>query len=374
MTNYFPTKLATGLAFCNRLEELKRLKYNLETVSPTLILSPRRYGKTSLSLKAFEQLGWPYIQIDLYKAFSEEDIEKFILRGIGLLLGKLEKTPQKLVALAADFFSNLNVSVSIEKEGLSLDFSKRKKSPTEVILNALERLHGLAEKRQKKIIVYLDEFQVVGQVCSNYAIEAVIREVAQKSQYIAFVFSGSDRHLIEQLFSDKKRPFYKLCDVISLDRISELSYEKQLQKASVEKWGSELSKETVAAILGYTERHTYYLNKLCSILWQDKHPTPGLVAKTWNNFVLENKSPVERELSLLTTNQRKILTLIAEKNEVVEPFGKAFLSELNMSNSSAARAMKLLVNKDYILVDSANNHYKVLDPLIKSVLSKQSYE
>ena len=332
-------------------------------------MSPRRYGKTSLCLRAFEQLRWHYAQVDLYKAFSEEDIEKFILNGIGLLLGQLEKAPKKLISLAADFFSNISVSVSIEKEGLSLDFSKRKKSSAETILQSLERLHALAEKRRKKIIFYLDEFQVVGQVCSTYAIEAVLREVAQKSKYISFVFSGSDRHLIEQMFNDKKRPFYKLCNVIRLDRISEHDYEKQLQKASIEKWNNELSKETIEEILFYTERHAYYLNKLCSILWQDKQPTPSAVSKAWNGFVLENKSPVERELSLLTTNQRKILTFISEKGEIFEPFGKAFLSKLEMSNSSAARAMKLLMDKDYILVDPENNVYKLLDPLMKSVLS-----
>src|SRR3990167_643207 len=97
MVNYFPTKLAKGLAFCNRQAELNRLKYNIETVNPALIISPRRYGKTSLALRAFELLNWPYVQVDLYKAFSEEDIEKFILNGIGILLGKLEKTPKKLI-------------------------------------------------------------------------------------------------------------------------------------------------------------------------------------------------------------------------------------------------------------------------------------
>ena len=369
MTNYFPTKLAKGSAFCNRREELTRLKYNIEAINPVLILSPRRYGKTSLSFRAFEQLKWPYVQVDLYKAFTEEDIEKFILNGIGVLLGKLERAPKKLIALAADFFSNIHISVSIEKDGLSLDFSKRKKTPAENILKALERLHDVAEKRRKKIILYLDEFQVVGEVCKDYAIEAALREVAQKSEYVAFVFSGSDRHLIEQLFNDKKRPFYKLCDVITLDRISGADYEHHLQKASLEKWSSELSRNTVEMILEHTERHAYYLNKLCSILWRGNQPTPNMVSDVWINFVSENKSPIERELSLLTINQRKILTVIAEENGIIEPFGKVFLSKINMSNSSAARAMKLLLEKDYVLVEGKNNKYKILDPLIKCVLA-----
>jgi len=204
MTNYFPTKLATGLAFCNRKQELKRLKYDINQGNPVLIISPRRYGKTSLSLKVFEQLKLPYVQVDLYKAFSEEDIERFILNGIGVLLGKLEKTPKKLIALAGEFFSNIHIDVSFEKEGLRLDFSKRKKTPTENILKSLERLDALAKKRNKKVILYLDEFQSVGEVCDNHAIEASIREAVQKTTYVSYVFSGSDRHLINQMFNDKK--------------------------------------------------------------------------------------------------------------------------------------------------------------------------
>jgi uncharacterized protein len=370
MVNYFPTRLATGLAFCNRKKELQRLKYNIKGNNPILIISPRRYGKTSLCLKAFDQLKLPYTKIDLYKAFSEEDIERFILNGIGALLGKLEKTPKKLIALAGDFFSNIHVNVSIAKDGLKLDFNKRKKTPKENILNALEKLHKIAEKRQKKVILYLDEFQVVGEVCSNYAIEAVIREVAQMSEYISFVFSGSNRHLIQQQFHDKKRPFYKLCDEINLDRISETDYEKHLKKASVDKWGCELHNNTVSTILQHTKCHAYYFNKLCSILWQGNQPTPKLVDSAWINFVDENKSAIERELSLLTINQRKILTILAEEDGVIEPFGKAFLSKINMSNSSAARSIKPLLNKDYICVDNKSNAYVILDPLIKDVLAK----
>ncbi len=369
MTNYFPTKLAKGYAFCNRKIELTRLKHDIDTVAPALIISPRRYGKTSLSLRAFEQLKISYVQVDLYKAFCEEDIERYILNGIGVLLGKLETAPKKLITLAGEFFSNIHINVSIEKEGLKLDFSKRNKSPVDNILNALEKLHELAKKRKQKVILYLDEFQSVGEVCSNHAIEAAIREVAQKSEYICFVFSGSDRHLIEQMFNDKKKPFYNLCDVISLDRISETDYVAYLQKASKARWANTLLQKTIDEIIRCTERHAYYLNKLCSLLWLQDQPTLNCVRTTWDSFVIENKSAVERELALLTINHRKILTHIAKRDGVKEPFGKLFLSQINMSNSSAARAMKLLIDKDYIFISPDTNEHRVLDPLMRSVLA-----
>lgn len=369
MNDYFPTKVAKGVAFCNRQQELKRLKYNIDAVNPVLIMSPRRYGKTSLSLQALSQVKLPYVIVDLYKAFSEEDIERFILNGIGTLLGSIEKKHKQLISLASDFFSTLHVNVSIEKYGLQLDFSKRKISPAENILNALKKLHDLAEKRQKKIVLYLDEFQSIAEVCQDHTIEAAIREVAQQSEYIVFLFSGSDRHLIEDIFGDKKKPFYNLCDIITLGRISEEHYTRHLHKASNEKWGKPPTQDVIDRIFLYTERHSYYFNKLCSLVWQGDFPTVDAIDNCWENLIIENKSIIERELGLLTLNQRKILTLMAELDGTEEPFGRQFLSQINLSNSSASRAMQLLINKDYIYLPPDQSLYKLLDPLMKSTLA-----
>jgi AAA+ ATPase superfamily predicted ATPase len=90
--NLFPTYLALGDAFCNRKIELKRLMANIQGTNPTLLMLPRRYGKTSLAIKAFEQLGFPYAHMDLYKALAEEEIERVILNEIGQLLAQLETT------------------------------------------------------------------------------------------------------------------------------------------------------------------------------------------------------------------------------------------------------------------------------------------
>ena len=70
MNYYFPTYLAIGNAFCNRTEELKRILYDLKKGIPVLLISPRRYGKTSLAMRAFEKLKYTYAHIDLYKAFT----------------------------------------------------------------------------------------------------------------------------------------------------------------------------------------------------------------------------------------------------------------------------------------------------------------
>jgi AAA+ ATPase superfamily predicted ATPase len=366
--NYFPTYLAQGKAFCNRKEELSRIIYDLKGNTPILLISPRRYGKTSLALKAFEQIKWPYAHVDLYKALNAEDIEKFILNGIGKLLGTLESAPKKLLHLVSDFFSSMQIKVVLEKAGIQLEFNQRKQTAPDIILKSLEKLHELAKKKKKNVILYLDEFQVMAEVINNNSIEAAIREAAQKSTHVAYVFSGSNRHLMEQMFYDRNKPFYKLCDQIKLDRISEKEYEKYIQIASKRTWRKKITKDALEKIFELTESHSYYVNKLCSLLWQrNKPPTPNEILSTWHNFVLENKSLIERELALLSINQRKLLIFLASIEKTDELFSKQLTQQINLSSSSIQRAIEPLIEKDYVYIDETK-FYRILDPLIKDVL------
>jgi AAA+ ATPase superfamily predicted ATPase len=216
--------LLWAVLFVIERKSLKRILYDLNGNTPILLISPRRYGKTSLALKAFEHIKWPYAHVDLYKALSEEDIVKYILNGIGQLLGQIESAPKKLMLLAGEFFSSLHIKVVIEQAGFQLEFNQKNPNAPDVILKSLEKLQELAFKKNKRVILFLDEFQVLGEVINNNSIEAVIREAAQKSTHVSYLFSGSNRHLMEQMFYDRKRPFYKLCDQIKLERIHEKDY------------------------------------------------------------------------------------------------------------------------------------------------------
>lgn len=369
MINYFPTTLARGESFCNRKSELQRVTYNLEKGIPVLLISPRRYGKTSLALQALEQGHLTYAHVDLYKALSEEDIEKFILNAMGELLSKIETIPQKLIQLASDFFAELKISVLIEKAGLRLDFNRKKMKSGEIILKSLEKLDEIAKKKKCRLVLFLDEFQVVGEVVEHHTIEAVLREAAQKATHISYVFSGSNRHLMEQMFYDKKRPLYKLCDNIKIDRINKQEYKSYIQHASQKTWHHHLSDDTLAAIYEFTECHPYYINKLCSLLWmQQTIPNVKSASAIWDNFVFENKSVTERELSLLSINQRKILIFLSTQGPLKELTSKNVISALSLAPSSIQQATQQLIEKDYIYIDK-DGCYCVLDPLIKGVLS-----
>lgn len=96
------------------------------------------------------------------------------------------------------------------------------------------------------------------------------------------------------------------------------------------------------------------------------------IVATWHRFVLENKSNVERELSLISINQRKLLIYLSNQEQTKELFSKITTQQIDLTSSSVQRAVVTLIEKDYVYID-ADKSYRVLDPLIKSVLQSLPY-
>src|SRR5689334_9795680 len=95
--NYFPLGLAKGKAFCNRVLERKQLKNNIERNKHTIVISPRRYGKSSLVLYSIEENAFVYERVDLFVAVSAKTIEDQILKGVKNLITKVTTAPEQAV-------------------------------------------------------------------------------------------------------------------------------------------------------------------------------------------------------------------------------------------------------------------------------------
>jgi hypothetical protein len=236
-----------------------------------------------------------------------------------------------------------------------------------VILEILEKDELLAKQEKKLVILFFDEFQSIGQATDNHAIEAVLRQVAQLTDSIAFIFSGSNRHLLQQFFDDKNRPFYKLCERMTLNRIKEDHYKKHIAAISVERWGEAVTEETLAAIFEYTERHPYYLNVLCSRAVLANFPSVESIQSIWNQYVVEERSSVSAELELLSKNQKKLLTVLSRVGGTTSPMGREFLGQAHMPKASVEQALLFLEKRDYVHRMS-DGEVRVADPLIQSVL------
>lgn len=370
--NYFPRGIAKQKAFCNRVKERKRLINNIQTGQHTLLISPRRYGKTSLATYSIKETGYPYADADLFVAIDAEHIERRILACIKEAMKKICNSAEQILHLLTGYFKKLESRWTIGTQGMNLVLSPNDDGadPATTIMESLLALEYLLEKKKKRAVIFLDEVQEIGKLASGRGIEGAIRHVAQQTSYISFIFSGSNRHLLQHMFYDSARPLYKLCDRITLERISERDYREHIDKLSQKRWGKKISNKSFDALFLLTERHPYYLNNLCLRLWDSDiktPPTPKQIESTWHELSNEEQLDVSRELSSLSNGQKKLLIAIStgQKDKLTS---KDFLKKIDMTGASIVEALKVLTKKDYI--EKQEDGYYLIDPLIKTVLNK----
>lgn len=365
--DYFPLGLAQGAAFCNRQAEMQRLLTNISHAKPTLIMSPRRYGKTSLALNTIAKSKLPFAHIDFFSEISPADIENSIMKGMGIAISKIIPAPKRALKAAQEFFAEMKVKLAIQGTGATIEFERQSREPQN-LKAVLAKFDSLVKKHNKKVVLFMDEFQRLNQIQGDISIEGTIRHIAQQSKNIIFIFSGSNRHLLKQMFEDRSRPFYKLCDRIILDRISAEHYKLYIQHAGKQHWRQAVVEEVIELILSLTELHPYYVNSVCSRLWLNKKPpTVHEVNAYWDRLAIEDRSQIAAELDLLSNNQRKLLISLARHGNTSVPLSKEFSRLANLSTSSVAQALAVLEEKDYIYQD-ANGYYNLIDPLMKKVI------
>ena len=291
------------------------------------------------------------------------------MRGIGKLISSLETAPKKALALAVDFFSGTHIRAVLSKMGISIEIDNQREKPSQRILKVLERLEKLSETTQQKLVLFFDEFQCIGEIADDQSMESVLRQVAQLTQSISFVFSGSNRHLLNQLFEDRKRPFYKLCERITIERIENSHYKQHIQKAAFDIWKNPLDELVFESLFACSERHPYYINLLCSRMFLKKdQPSAEVVENMWAQYVREERSSVASELDMLSRNQKKLLTMLAREHGTNAPLGQDFVQKSRISKATIAQALGFLEKHDYV-EKSPTGQVTIIDPLIKTVLS-----
>ena len=366
----FPAGIATGASFCNRTAEREQLMECLKNNEHIVLISPRRYGKTSLISQVIFDTAIPAVSIDFLLAPDAEYIKEAILKGVAelcsILLSKVASLKERIFAVLADF----NPKLTLSAMGQKLELSSRSISPS-TITEALLALETAAKEAKAHIVFVMDEFQQIATLHDNHTIEASIRHAVERSRYVTYFFSGSNRHLLEQMFNDKTRPLYHLCDLIKLERISGCELGKFIGASATKRWSGGLTNEAIEAIIYLTRCHTFYINSLCRLLWKKKSvPTAAEVKAFWHDYVYKQQWIVN-DLAGLTPNQRKIVAALAQK-PVAEIYGPYIRKETGLVPSSIGKTVKSLEKMDMIYKD-ADGKYKVLDPATLYFLVTKSY-
>jgi hypothetical protein len=238
---------------------------------------------------------------------------------------------------------------------------------------SLKAIMDYLEHRKKKVIVAIDEFQQV-RTYEGVQFEALLRSCIQPLQNVQFIFSGSKRHVMSDMFIGEKSPFYESASIYPLDKISHDSYHAFIKK-QFEDQGKHILDDAVDAILEWTRRHTYYTQFLCNRVFQAARKEATLldVFRCSDVILDENADAFLERRDLLTAKQWDYLIAVAKEETLSRPTAAEFLQKYRLgAPSSSLRTLDSLVEKELVLETKtpAGNSYCVYNVFLSRWLER----
>ena len=370
MPRYFPQGIAVANSFCNRIQEKAFLKKSIKAHEHLVLIAPRRYGKTSLIVQVLDENNFSGARIDFFFVLTQAEVSKAIADGVSKIINTLLPKTKKACNKLVDSIIKLNPKLTINLLGQKLEIST-KQTAERSISELLLALDQFAAQTKKPCVVIFDEFQQIGELKERHSVEAAIRHAVERSQYVSYIFCGSKHHLLNEMFSNKSRPLYHLCDLMTIDRIATSDYYRFLNKMARSRWRKSLVDDVINEITYLTENHPYYVNALCRRLWHEsKIPTIKDVRNVWDNYVNQQGVWIADDLSKLTLNRRKVITALAYE-PTNEPQGQAFSEKVGLTPSGIQKCLVDLQKLDVIYLNK-KGYYCVLDPAVAYFIRQHS--
>jgi uncharacterized protein len=372
---YFPLGLAKGKTFLGRKSEALLLLRNVEAGRHTLLLAPRKYGKTSLVKQVMRKTKYPAVDIDFFLAIDEKSIQSKIVKGVGQLLKRVFPKPERWLNSLVDYFRRQDKQWTIGVTGVSLQLSPHSDADiAENILDVLNAAEHVLKKKKQKAILFIDEAQEIAKMKMSRAIEGALRHFAQEAHYLVIIFSGSNRHMLAHMFGDESRPLYDLCDRINLERLAPDDYRSYLNAVAKKTWKKPLDEAVFEQIMLISECHPKIVYSLCKKLWdhctfKEVTPTVKLVVRVWGEYVGLKLKDMRVSLSKLSSGQLGVLVEIA-LSQYQYISSRAMQLKLGISSSAIVQAVAALERYDFI--ESLPGGYRIIDPTIKSALIRES--
>ena len=220
------------------------------------------------------------------------------------------------------------------------------------IKTGLENIIRLISEIKQDIVFMFDEFQQIGKY-PEMNTEAILRSVIQSYPVIPFIFSGSSKHMLEKMFMSAGSPFYQSSELMYLDRVPENEYftfiEEKFHNA-----GREIDDAAIMKIFQWTRLHTYYVQYVCSLLFEQGTARTGEAEV--NGILLRIMTDFEPQYinyrNLLPQHQFRLLKAIASEDSVDQPTAGSFISRYDLTSaSSVTTSLKSLEEKEMIVSD-----------------------
>ncbi len=353
--------------FCNREKPIADLISFAESNTHVVLFSPRRYGKTSLVRRVqykLQKSGYITVYCDLFGVTSIEDIAARITRAVFSITQPHESLFRKAVSFLSAFRPVLAIT---EKGDISVSVQPAfKTAGLGTLEEMMQGLDHFLQKSEKPVNFVLDEFQEITEVESALEIEGILRSHIQKMP-CSFIFVGSRRRILLDMFNERKRPFFQSAinyELKPLPTAESTAYVSDLFKEA----GKSISMSQSREVLTLVNHHPGYMQKFCFFLFELTETTV-----TKNNILEANRALFENEknyfesvLQGLSTKQTALLVSVAR-----EPGGKifsaAFMARHNLKSTGGIQnSLLVLSNRDLIEKKLTEQNWSLVDPVLRS--------
>ena len=361
----------SGDNFTDRKKDTERLLLNFKHGVNTVLISPRRWGKTShvqkvCHLAQSDELKVVYL--DIFSCRSDKDFYDAFAAAV------LKQTSSKLDEWLENvklFLSRVSPKISIGTDPMT-DFSislemNPKREDIEEILQLPEKI---AQKKGFNIVICIDEFQQIAEFKDSKTFQKRLRTVWQLQKSVSYCLFGSKKHLMNELFEKKSLPFYKFGDAIYLSKIGTADWVEYICSRFMVT-GKVITKELAERICRMVDNHSSYVQQLAWLVWirTDQLATINDLEAAYQDIIEQNTPLFEKQTESLTTYQMNFLRAIIDgvhsEFTTQETLNKYQLG----SSANVAIVKKALVKKELIEVEK--RQIVISDPLLAVWLKKE---
>lgn len=348
--------------FCDRIKESERVIKLLTNGNNLVIISPRRMGKTGLIQFCYEK---PIIK-DEYYTFFIDILHTSSLREFTYLLGKeiyetLLPRSKKMASLFIKTLKSINGKFGFDPL-TNLPTFNIELGDIDRPEYTLEEIFQCLIAADKPCIVAIDEFQQIAKYPEKN-IEALLRTHIQKIENSNFIFAGSERHMMQEMFISSSRPFYHSADILELKAIDQEIYLPFIAE-HFRKRNRRIKDENIERVYRLYKGHTFYIQKTFNEAFADTPQngecTLDIIKNAIDNLIMNNETIFREILSNIPDKQKELLYAIAKDGDAVNVTSAKFIKQHSLTSASSVQsAIKKLLEKD--IVTEINKVYSVTD-------------
>lgn len=354
-----------GENFTDRIAETKRLKRDFENGQNVVLISPRRMGKTSLVRRVISLVDTnkvAIVHLDIYDCRTEYD---FYNKLASAVLRQTSGKGELMLHNIKEFLTRLTPKVSFgvdpaNEMSVSLGIAPEDYTPEEI----LQLPEKIAHKMGKHLVVCIDEFQQIGNFPDTLEVQKRVRSVWQLQQEVSYCLYGSKKHMLTNLFQNRRMPFYQFGDIRFLQPIA-LDDWIPFIRGKFEANGQTISNEQIIKICETVEYQSSYVQQLAwnVMLCSDEVVSEAAIDEAIDDLIGQNTTLFMQQTDGLSSYQMNFLKALAV-GETGDFTSAAMLKKYNLgSKSNISRLQETLIKKE--LVEKTGRTMTIADPVFR---------